>query len=70
MMNTLDLVWVCPTCANDNSSLFRPGPSQQEGQPESGDNDIEVYTKLKREIKGPGISVAQYKYTRFGKESQ
>ena len=33
MMNTLDLVWVCPTCTNGNSSLSRPGPSHQEGQP-------------------------------------
>ena len=39
--------------------MSRPGPSQQEGQPEfRGDNDIEAYTKLKQEIKGPGISVA------------
>ena len=58
MMNMLDLVWVRPTCTNGNSSLSRPGPSQQEGQPKSGDNDTDVYAKLKQEIKGPGISVA------------
>ena len=58
MMKTLDLVWVCPTCTNGNSSLSRSGPSQQEGQPESGDNGIEAYAKLKQEIKGPGISMA------------
>ena len=61
MMNTLDSVWVCPTCTNDNSSLYRPAPSQQEGQPESGDNDIEANTKLKQEIKETGISVAHIK---------
>ena len=46
-----------PTCTNDNSSLSRPGPSQQKGQLKSGDNDIEAYTKLKQKIKAPGISV-------------